>query len=140
MIDTTHVSFAAAPVTKLRPRGVLDSRMSPCATIAASAQPELDPFLLWLLEGAGLKASAYRTAPLQRRLAACLRQLRVQSSAEARHLLASKPHLQMAALDAALIGVTEFFRDAPVFEALRETVLPELRWGKRHVRVLSAGC
>ena len=42
-----------------------------------------------------------------------------------------------------LITVTEFFRDAEVFQRLQDTVLPELFEGKRpdeHVRVWSVGC
>jgi chemotaxis methyl-accepting protein methylase len=44
------------------------------------------------------------------------------------------------AIDALLIGVTEFFRDPPVFEALRIEVLPELASLPRPLRVWSAGC
>ncbi len=45
-----------------------------------------------------------------------------------------------AAVSALLIGVTDFFRDAPVFEALRSEILPELASRRRPLRVWSASC
>jgi chemotaxis methyl-accepting protein methylase len=44
------------------------------------------------------------------------------------------------ALDALLIGVTEFFRDAAVFASLRDDVLPALARTGRPLRVWSAAC
>lgn len=87
---------------------------------------EMDPFIGWMLERAGLDRRAYRAAAMQRRVPACLRQLRVGDAGAARRLLERKPELLPFALSTVLIGVSDFFRDAPVFDFLREGVLPEL--------------
>lgn len=43
-------------------------------------------------------------------------------------------------LDTVTINVTEFFRDAPQFEALEHTVLPQLTRESSRLRAWSAGC
>lgn len=98
-----------------------------------------DPLISWVLERAGLQPGAYRAAAMQRRLSACLRQLKVPSTESARELLARKPDLVPVVLNTALIGVSEFFRDRPVFDYLKERVLPELLETKESLRVCSAG-
>ncbi len=102
------------------------------------AAPE--PFLAWLFSTAGLDAGAYRSNALERRLAACLRSLRVSNTEAARALLQRNPELLANALDAVLIGVSGFFRDGAVFEHLRRHVLPELLHRLPGLRVLSLGC
>lgn len=101
--------------------------MQPCV--------QLDPFALWLLQRAGICADAYRAAPMQRRLSACLRQLRVSSPDAARALLEANPHLLPVALNWMLLGVTSFFRDAAVFEFLQGRVLPEILRTRTGIRV-----
>jgi len=39
-----------------------------------------------------------------------------------------------------LIGVTRFFRDQEVFNSINEKVLPKLTYGKKAIRIWSAGC
>jgi chemotaxis protein methyltransferase CheR len=54
-----------------------------------------------------------------------------------------KPHLHRAEAEALAIGETSFFRDRPMFEELRERILPELivrRGTERRLRLWSAGC
>lgn len=99
-----------------------------------------DPFLAWVLHRAGLAAESYRGRPLQRRLAACLRALHANTEAQARQRLTQRPDLLPSAISALLIGVTDFFRDQPVFDALRRQVLPELARPARPLRIWSAGC
>jgi chemotaxis methyl-accepting protein methylase len=93
-----------------------------------------------VLLDAGLDPHAYRSEPLNRRLPACLRALKVTSAAAARELLASDPGLSHKALDALLIGVTRLARDESAFDALVREALPELdrRFGR--LDVWSAGC
>lgn len=100
----------------------------------------MDAFLAWLLEQAHLDPAKYRARCFMRRLAACLRQLRVSSPAQARHLIESRPELLAVALDAVLLGVTQFFRDETVFECIRTQVLPEFSRARRPLRVWSAAC
>jgi chemotaxis protein methyltransferase CheR len=113
---------------------------------AGPMAPEVESFLRWLLSRAGLSLHRYKPETLLRRLPACLRAVRAATPAHARSLLRHKPQLLWAAVGALLIGVTGFFRDDPVFDALRTRVLPDLlrRWSGendgRPLRVWSAGC
>jgi chemotaxis methyl-accepting protein methylase len=94
----------------------------------------------WLFREAGLDAGAYRPETLQRRLPACLRGLRARSAAEARRMLERCPALTAKAISLMLVGVTSFFRDPPVFDALEREVLPALLAGRQGLYVWSAGC
>lgn len=105
-----------------------------------------DAFIAWIFLEAGLSARHYRPSSLHRRLPACFRALRVEGVAQARRLLRRHPRFISTAVDALLLGVTEFFRDAAVFSVI-ERALPELlraadngKNGNRTLRVWSAGC
>ena len=113
------------------------------------ARPVLPPsadaesFLRCVFAHAGVGMRHYKPETLHRRLPACLRALRAASFAHARSVLQRQPQLAWDALGALLIGVTSFFRDPPVFDALRHAVLPGLlagRAARRPLRVWSAGC
>ncbi len=108
--------------------------------VPAAPAPEVTEFFACLLATAALPADAYRSRALTRRLPACLRFLRVNTVEEAMRRLKAEPALATAALNVALLGVTEFFRDRAVFDALRGAVLPELLARQRAVRVWSAAC
>jgi chemotaxis methyl-accepting protein methylase len=109
--------------------------------VALSADEE--SLLRWLFDQAGLTLRDYRTETLKRRLGACLRALRASSVAQARHAMQRNPQLLHSAVSTLVIGVSSFFRDAPVFAAVAERVVPALAgWVRagRRVRVWSAGC
>jgi chemotaxis protein methyltransferase CheR len=108
-------------------------------SVAANNPAAPDPFISWLLAKAGMDASVYRPAALQRRMPACLRQLRATTAAEARQSLEAEPQLINKALNTLLIGVSEFFRDDAVFEHLRTAVLPELLLRRGFLRVRADG-
>lgn len=97
-------------------------------------------FLKWLFAQAGLDACLYRVETLQRRLPACLRVLRARSPSQARRQLEQDPTLVPTGLSAMLVGVTSFFRDPPVFEMLRQQILPALAGARTGVHVWSVGC
>ncbi|MCC7008274.1 MAG: hypothetical protein IT184_05610 [Acidobacteria bacterium] len=100
-----------------------------------------DAFADHVLGLAGLDAELYRPGPLERRVGACLSALRARSIDRAAHLLATAPELRRVATDALLLGVTQFFRDADVFDRLAGHVLPALLTsGADPIRVWSAGC
>lgn len=101
---------------------------------------KLDSFFIWLFQQAGLDAQVYQAAALQRRLPACLRALRVSSSEAARALLKQRPELISKAINAVLIGVSQFFRDSHVFHYLRDIILPGLVKTPGGLRIYSAGC
>lgn len=103
--------------------------------------PAPDPFIPWVLHRAGLAAKSYRSQPLQRRLSACLRALHADTTCQAQRMLQQRPELLATAINALLLGVTDFFRDGAVFDMLAQRVLPDLtsrRGGP--LRVWSAGC
>lgn len=136
-----HVRFAGRPkVTASR----CTDRTKPLSSAARYGQAHRfegpNQFILWVLERAGLVSDSYRGEPLQRRLSACLRALHTETETQARQLLEQRPDLLPTAIGALLIGVTEFFRDPPVFETLQTEFLPELTSLPRPLRVWSAGC
>ena len=106
---------------------------------SAIKQEPMHAFAAWVLESIGLPADAYRGAPMRRRLTACLRALKVGSAAEAWSLV-QNPESAAVAVDSLMIGVTEFFRDGEVFDALREIVTAKLTIQRGPIRVWSAGC
>lgn len=110
------------------------------ANVSLPLSTDAESFFELLLGRADLPARAYRGRALARRLPACLRFLRVATASEATRKIAAEPELAAAALNVVLLGVTEFFRDRPVFEKLRETVLPELFERHGRLRVWSAAC
>jgi chemotaxis methyl-accepting protein methylase len=110
------------------------------ASVSLPLSTEAESFFELLLGRADLPARAYRSRALARRLPACLRFLRVTTAGEAARKIAAEPELAAAALNVVLLGVTEFFRDRPVFEKLRQTVLPELLARHGRLRVWSAAC
>jgi len=142
-LDFVHFSGVEARPRLPRPRHTPELH-TPVAHTAdlprtSAAPAPLDPFAAWLLTHAGLHANAYRSAPLNRRLPAVLRRLRMHSPEAARKLLRTNPELLPAALDALLIGVSSFFRDTKVFDYMRESGLRSLLQSRRGVSVISAG-
>lgn len=109
------------------------------STVLPEEIDQMDPFTVWLLRRAGIRAEAYRAKPIQRRLPACFRQLRVDSPEAARALLEAEPDLLPAALNCMLLGVTSFFRDTAVFNMIETEVLPYLVRKKNGLRVLGMG-
>lgn len=147
MDNLAHISFAGVEPAGRGPlvRSRLQGAVAKAATLPArrrafsDGDAALDPLMSWLLDRAGLPPEAYRPAAMQRRVSACLRQLRVHSPQSARDLLERKPEMLPFALNTVLIGVSEFFRDRAVFDYLRDSVLPELLKTRPGLRVLSAG-
>ena len=112
------------------------SAPSPSPVVAC----ETYPFFRSLLGYADLPVAHYRQQALMRRTAACLRTLGVTSVDEALISLRKNPQLAEVALNTALLGVTEFFRDRAVFELLRFSVLPALVSQGVPLRIWSAAC
>ena len=139
--DYRHVVFA----DDLRgPRRALNLSPLTAAVPPARAPGPLSEaeasFARWLFAKAGLDASDYRDETLARRLPACLRVLRVERLEQARALIEADPRRLQTALDAMVVGVTSFFRDRHVFDALGEHVVPLLGRGRLNLRVWCAGC
>lgn len=136
-----HVKFAGRPAAAAA-RHVTGPNppLPPVLPFAASSSELPGAFASWVFQRAGLSVESYRGEPLRRRLAACLRALHAHTEAQARRILEARPDLLPAAVSALLIGTTEFFRDAPVYETLRAEALPKLARRRRPLRVWSAAC
>jgi chemotaxis protein methyltransferase CheR len=109
----------------------------------ASTEPAPAPVTglpAFVLEQAGLDSTLYRETPLRRRTAACLRAIRADSERAAFARLERDSVLLDDALNALLIGVSDFFRDPMVFRALQTSVIPGLAEPPRPLRLLSVGC
>ncbi|MDO8915353.1 MAG: protein-glutamate O-methyltransferase CheR [Coriobacteriia bacterium] len=93
----------------------------------------------------GLDLTQYRTAYVERRIAARLRALNLHTYRQYSRLLDSSPEEFAKLLDAMTINVTDFFRDPPVYQLFRSKIVPEIiarkkRTRHRMIRVWSAGC
>jgi len=100
--------------------------------------PGSERFFSSLFGYVGLSTWAYRKSALHRRLPACLRFLGAKDVPAALQKLEDCPDLATPALSVVLLGVTAFFRDAPVFDRLREELATAWPGQKRLRRVWSA--
>ncbi|MGE5357620.1 MAG: CheR family methyltransferase [Bacteroidales bacterium] len=145
--DLAHVRFEGK---ERRPADVR-RHLGPCRLAPPgrpAPAPRLPPidkagagdFARWLLSQAGLSAGIYRPETLQRRVAAALRALKVATMDDARRLVSRHPERVHVGVSALLIGVTDFLRDAAVFDDIRATILPALAAQSGPLRVWSAAC
>jgi chemotaxis methyl-accepting protein methylase len=96
-------------------------------------------------EARGLDLHQYRRAYVERRLAARMRMLNLHTYRQYERFLDEHPEEYTKLLDTLTINVTDFFRDATVYDVLRKEVIPDLIKAKvatrqRSIRVWSAGC
>ncbi len=142
--DLAHICFEGkSPTTaRVRRRARVPSLLGETAPRRAEpSEPRADDdFPRRVLARAGINPALYRRSSLSRRVAACLRALKVRSTDEALALLDRRPALLPRAVNAFLIGVTQFFRDPAVFELVRSRLLPSLADRRNRLRAWSAGC
>lgn len=98
-----------------------------------------------VLEERGLDLGQYRQQYLERRIAARLRSLNLHSYRQYAEYLDAHAEEYAKLIDTLTINVTEFYRDAPVFDMFRKTIVPsmieqKLRSRQRMLRAWSAGC
>jgi chemotaxis protein methyltransferase CheR len=139
-MDLTHVRFdglSAGTRGAVRRRAAQQPGVS---MVAAPASHHIPGLAALVLTQAGLDPARYRPTPLRRRASACVRTMKASSEADACNRLEADPRLTVAALSTLLIGVSDFFRDRPVFDTLRTSVVASLRARGRPIRVLSVGC
>ncbi len=94
-------------------------------------------------ETRGFDFTGYKRSTLIRRVRRRMDARKLTSIGEYRDYLELEPDEFVRLFDSLLINVTGFFRDPPVWQSLRELVLPELltaRGGGRPLRIWSAGC
>jgi len=135
-----HLSFLGEPVLP-DPRAASSvCREFPGLSFAAALAPESSAFYEALCAEWGLSADRYRNSSLARRQAACLRALRVATPTDGARVIAADPVASERALGVVMIGVTEFFRDGSVFEALAGLLVAMRGMASRPLRALSLGC
>ena len=119
------------------------------ALLAAGAGPDRDPpdaldaVLRVLREGGNHDFSEYRTSTLQRRIERRMALHGLAGLADYVERLRGNPQERALLERELLIGVTGFFRDTPVWQALQAQVLPALiaeASPQRPLRVWVAGC
>lgn len=139
-----HIEFQGVPfpvAQRLTTHIPLDGSCPPAGEPLALTLTKDDYLLLEkVLETISLPVNQYRIAALARRIPACLRALRVETSQEAINKLDANQAWYSIALDALLIGVTEFFRDDNVFDVLQMTIIPDILARRPNCRVLSLAC
>jgi chemotaxis methyl-accepting protein methylase len=137
------LNFGGAPVTSSSV-SISTSRAASTSDTSDACDKDHDAFVAWIFLESRLSAWHYRPTSLRRRLPACLRALRVDDVTQARRLLRRHPQFVPIAVGALLLGVTGFFRDATVFDAIKRELPDLLRAAGaesgRPVRVWSAGC
>lgn len=142
-MDLSHIRFQGKPAAIKRSRHPPRTLRRTIDISPADRQPDvISELAAVVLREAGLDPAAYRSRPLQRRLAACVRALKTDSESAAIGRVRNDPVMRSRALGALLIGVSSFFRDPEVFLTIRATIVPALRERERSgpVRVLSVGC
>jgi two-component system, chemotaxis family, CheB/CheR fusion protein len=127
-----HHPYVAAPAAPAAPGGAEGRSSDGLARI-----------LVALLRATGADFSAYKTTTLERRIARRMAVRRIQTLEEyAQHLEGDREETDALYQDC-LISVTSFFRDAEVFHALAERVLPAFfaeRPADSPIRVWVPGC
>lgn len=106
--------------------------------------PEVQAILERVRQQRGVDFSDYRPATIGRRLRRRMAATRMATPRDYRAYLEAHPEEEAAFIDAMLIKVTEFFREAALFDQLRQVILPELLAraadAGAELRVWSAGC
>jgi two-component system CheB/CheR fusion protein len=103
----------------------------------------LKDLLQELAEKRGFDFRGYKTTTLERRFRKRMSQLNIGSYQEYGEYIRNNPEEANALLNTILINVTEFFRDPPAWEALRNEILPPILKALKPgaaFRAWSAGC
>jgi two-component system, chemotaxis family, CheB/CheR fusion protein len=106
-------------------------------------QAAFERILEHLRTSRGFDFTAYKRASLMRRVLKRMRSLDIKTFDDYLDYLQVRPDEFVPLFNTILINVTSFFRDQDVWDAFRETVIPNLNGGsarKQQVRVWSAGC
>jgi two-component system CheB/CheR fusion protein len=132
---------AGRPAGRTGPGGRHRSNLGPVSD--EDTDQEFDELLQMLRETRGFDFTGYKRSTLQRQVRRRMDARGLSSISEYRDYLELEPEEFSRLFDSLLINVTGFFRDPTAWQALRDTVLPELLAAKgprRPIRVWSAGC
>lgn len=104
----------------------------------------LRALLVRVRDRSGIDFLKYKMPTIRRRLARLMAAAGVRTFEEYQHYLQRNPEAYERLVSAFLIKVTGFFRDAELYEYLRDQVLPQLieaaRENEHELRIWSAGC
>src|SRR3954470_10955935 len=109
----------------------------------SEADATFEALLEFLKHTRGADFTGYKRASLQRRFGRRMEMVGCESFGDYLDYLEVNPEEFEQLFEMLLINVTEFFRDAPAWDHLRDHVLPRLLAEKapdEQVRVWSAGC
>lgn len=104
---------------------------------------DLTPLLDAVLDQTGVSLHGYRASTIARRVATRLAKTGCKDHRQYLHMLADDPAEAQRLLSHLTIKVSRFFRNSPVFERLRNDILPKLlarTEGQSELRIWSAGC
>src|SRR4051812_764716 len=110
---------------------------------ASSGDAAFEALLQFLKRSRGFDFTGYKRPSLERRFLRRLEAVGCKSFADYLDFLEVHPDEYAQLFDTLLINVTEFFRDPPAWEYLREVALPKVLADKpidEPIRVWSAGC
>jgi len=111
----------------------------------SETDPAMKELVAWMLRKTGVDFSKYRPSCVKRRVLHRMTTLGCPDLADYASYVKERPREIEHLLDAVTIHVTEFFRDADVFESMAREVFPpvieqKLAAGEKTLRVWSAGC
>jgi two-component system, chemotaxis family, CheB/CheR fusion protein len=101
--------------------------------------PEFESLIEYLRESRGVDFSGYKRASLVRRVAKRCSELGIDTFATYLDYLQVHADEFPILFDKVLINVTEFFRDPPAWDHLRDTILPRIIAKSGAIRVWSTG-
>ncbi len=150
-------SISIDHVDRILPPGQIASELAQLAerihepvlrTLEAGAAPSSDEQqffrILNLMRGvSGIDFRLYKPTTIRRRIARRMLLHPVHTMADYANMLQVSPKELRELLEDALIDVTRFFRDPPVFEALKRVIFPRIfeeREPDQQVRIWVAGC
>ena len=139
------VDFVLAPQAIAKQLAALARHPTSCPTAEQLFDDSIamDGLLEIVRRRSGVDFRLYKQATIQRRLARRMAMQNTETLSDYLNLLRHDSGETDALFDDLLIKVTEFFRDAPVFEALKETAFPSLaRSGPEEepIRIWVPGC
>lgn len=119
--------------------------MEPAKDATLLEENELTKVLQFVNQHNGIDLTHYRLSFVARRLRIRMHTTKAQSFHDYINCLKTNPEEINKFLDVLGVNVTEFFRDAEVFESFRKKVIPELlkekqESGQSLIRVWSAAC
>jgi len=130
-------------VTRVEAIGPLLESLLSGATNLKDAGDGMDRFLAQLRDRTGIDFAAYRRPTIGRRLERRIAATHSTGLADYRRYVLRHPEEIHRLRGSLLIKVTDFFRDADLFEAIRSRYLPrllDLARDRRELRLWSAGC